>query len=154
MFAINYGDVGEADLAAAYFERGFKNNSLGNYHDWHETIGAAGADNFITGAGGFIQSVYAGYGGVRFSNGTLVLQRPSPLPSSTSLKLAGLHFHGSMLSVEATASSWSVRLDSAPGGAPVLDLLPDAPYPFQPLVVGKAVVLPAGTSAIILPASS
>lgn len=152
MFSVNYGDVGADGLAGSFFERGYKNNSLGAYRDWHEVVGAAGADNFITGAGGFIQSVYAGYGGVRFVNGTLQLQRPRPLPASTLLRLKGIHFRGSVVTVEATATAWSVNLDpTTPSTAPGLSVVA-AGHPAQPLTT-TPVVFPAGSSAALVPAT-
>jgi trehalose/maltose hydrolase-like predicted phosphorylase len=114
MFAMNYGDIGEDDTAASFFSRGYQANSLGAFHDWHEVVGAAGADNFITGAGGFMQSVWGGYGGVRFMDGTLRLQRPRPPPNCTSIQLERVSFRGATMTMTATAGGWSLMLDPMP----------------------------------------
>jgi hypothetical protein len=36
MFAINYARVGQDALADQYFQRGWVNNSLGDFYLWHE----------------------------------------------------------------------------------------------------------------------
>eukprot|EP00041_Stephanoeca_diplocostata_P022033 m.522676 g.522676 ORF g.522676 m.522676 type:complete len:859 (+) comp21968_c0_seq3:119-2695(+) len=119
MFSVNYGDIYNDTAAAQYFERGYKDNALGNYHDWHEVVGASGADNFITGAGGFMQSVFAGYGGLRIvGKCTLQLLRPRVLPNSTGLALRRVSFCGSVFNVDISPAQWTIALDDAsPTGA-------------------------------------
>lgn len=45
---------------ANYFYRAYANNLKGPYLVWTEVAGGGGAQNFITGAGGFAQTVWAG----------------------------------------------------------------------------------------------
>eukprot|EP00040_Diaphanoeca_grandis_P037209 m.241379 g.241379 ORF g.241379 m.241379 type:complete len:829 (-) comp33773_c2_seq1:1694-4180(-) len=148
MTSIAYRDLGETNKAALFFERGYKDNSLGNYHDWHEVVGSAGADNFITGAGGFMQSVFAGYGGIRFVNGTLLLQQPSPLPNSTMLLVRQFKFLGSVLNLRATTNTWSVWSEGAPAGVPPLQVVQDGTHHIQPLTQ-TPIEFPSGTSAVV-----
>ena len=66
----------------------------------------------MTGAGGFLQSVWAGYGGIRFEHpGILTIRQPAPLPNSTRLRLRGVHFLGSRLDITAENSGWRVELN-------------------------------------------
>ena len=63
-------DIGEIEQADAYFETGYKVFARPPFYTWHEgndTDGSAGqgAPNLVTAAGGFLQNVWAGYGGVR-----------------------------------------------------------------------------------------
>jgi len=164
MFSIGYGDVGEDDKAASFFSRGYSQNSLGAFHDWHEVVGASGANNFITGAGGFMQSVWAGYGGVRFVNGALRLQRPRPPPNCTAITLKHFSFRGSSMTLKATASSWTIQLDPMPtthGGEPALSGVATTTFSVQQ--DGKAasqqlsstpIAFPAGSSATVSASSS
>ena len=81
MFAVNYGRLGAAATADSFFQRGWISNILGGFYLWHEVAGGGGASNFITGAGGFIQSVYALYGGMELVNGTLRFVTPRVPPT-------------------------------------------------------------------------
>merc|ERR1712224_322116 len=97
------------------------------FYFWHEgngTDGCAsqGAPNLVTGAGGFLQSVWAGYGGVRFErDDALTIRSPRPLPKSTRLRLRGVHFLGARLDIVALEGAWFVSLSSTnPASAPAL----------------------------------
>jgi len=88
--AIVFRDVGDEAKAAECFRKSY-NTTFAPFFMWHEGVGAdgssaQGAPNFVTGAGGFLQAVCAGYGGVRFERfGELTLRNPRPLPNSSSL---------------------------------------------------------------------
>ena len=47
-----------------YFQGGYKNNIHGPFYIWWETP-TGGAPHFLTGAGGFLQTIIYGYGGIR-----------------------------------------------------------------------------------------
>eukprot|EP00937_MAST-01D_sp_MAST-1D-sp2_P003242 g3242.t1 len=117
MHAVGFLDLGRDAEAAVFFRRGYADNALGPFHFWRETKGGGGAMNFITGAGGFLQSVWAGYGGCRFANGTLTIARPRPPPNATVLTLRGVHFLGTALDVEIGTSTFSVALSAPSVGA-------------------------------------
>ena len=75
----------------------------------------------MTGAGGFLQSVWAGYGGIRFEHpGILTIRQPAPLPNSTRLRLRGVHFLGSRLDITAENSGWRVELNGGSVLAPTI----------------------------------
>lgn len=63
--------------------------------------------NFITGAGGFLQSVIAGYGGTRLEGKRgLRISPPRPPGNATSLTLRNLHYAGWRLRVESVADGF------------------------------------------------
>ena len=123
-------DIGDVAAAARYFRTGFEVFARPPFYTWHEGNGtdgssAQGAPNLVTGAGGFLQSVWAGYGGVRFErDDALVIRSPRPLPNSTALRLRGVHYLGARLDIEARDDgTWTVALSStSPTGAPALEL--------------------------------
>eukprot|EP00935_MAST-01C_sp_MAST-1C-sp1_P000962 g962.t1 len=65
-----------AARALSFFEQGYA-NSQPPFGVWTETP-RGGTVNFITGAGGFLQSVLFGYAGLRLRPGRLDLRPPSP----------------------------------------------------------------------------
>eukprot|EP01052_Picozoa_sp_SAG31_P046084 SAG31_NODE_8671_length_1410_cov_1.205187_2_plen_291_part_00 len=122
-------DIGDVDAAAQYFRKGFEVFARPPFYTWHEgndTDGSAGqgAPNLVTAAGGLLQSVWAGYGGVRFErDDALTIRSPRPLPNSTRLRLRGVHYLGARLDIVATEGEWTVELSSmSPTSAPALEL--------------------------------
>ena len=60
---------------------------------WTENADGTGAVNFITGMGGFLQSVLFGYGGFRLHPDRIEFQGRLP-PSTTSFNVTGLDYLG------------------------------------------------------------
>ena len=87
MFAVGWLEAGEQAKAEATFERGYSNIKP-PFAVWTETPGG-GTVNFITGAGGFMQSVVFGYGGLRLREERLDLRQP-PLPKGAAPPLGHL----------------------------------------------------------------
>ena len=138
MHAIGFLDLGKDDEAASFFHRGHADNTIGPFLFWREEAGGGGATNFITGAGGFMQSCWAGYGGMRQVNGTLQLTRPRPLPGTTSLAIKQFNFLGSALDLSIGPDEWTVCKSAAAatgdhGPAPQLELFDVATGMVQPL---------------------
>jgi hypothetical protein len=112
MFDVGYKDIGNYDAAYYNFLRGYSNVQP-PFMVWQETP-HGGAVNFLTGAGGFLQSVLFGYGGVRLpvvaASGELrtglQINAPPP-PASSNLGNAsafvihGLDYLGNSLRVRA-----------------------------------------------------
>lgn len=159
--SIVWRDAGNEEAAAENFFKSYTNYSHGPFYTWHEGAAPAegsddqGAPYLITGAGGFLQTVWAGYGGVRFEEaGVLSLRKPAPLPGSTHLRLRGLHFLGARLDVCADMQGWSVALSSAsPVSAPALEVLATNGTAYS-LLPGGIVYMPAGQDAKVRRASS
>ena len=127
---------------------------------WTETP-TGGTVNFITGSGGFLQSVLFGYGGLRLREGSLDIRVP-PLPSNTtSLTLNGVHYRGSKLRVSITPAEVSVSvleveatataLGQAGGGGLDLCRGSGSGSEVRPLTVGKVYEIGRSDGASIRP---
>ena len=120
MFAVGYLDVGSNDLAYSNFVRGYANVQQ-PFQVWRETP-TGGAINFLTGAGGFLQSVIFGYGGLRLPTGDkdadagLELNPPPPPAGATAagqasaFVLHGLDYRGNSLRVRTSARQMDIEL--------------------------------------------
>ncbi|XP_058447939.1 protein-glucosylgalactosylhydroxylysine glucosidase-like [Malaya genurostris] len=92
---IGFLDLEQFDLAATMFEKSYKQYMREPYNVWSENgDGSEGAGNFITGAGGFLQSVINGYAGVRLRHGELVISSPRVLPHTTRLYIPEINYLG------------------------------------------------------------
>jgi hypothetical protein len=115
MFAVGYMDIGKYDAAYSNFVRGYANVQP-PFMVWRETP-TGGAVNFLTGAGGFVQSVLFGYGGVRLptsaasasgsSSAGLQINPPPPpaalkLGNASAFTMHGLDYLGNSLRVRVT----------------------------------------------------
>jgi hypothetical protein len=109
-------DLGATDRALALFRRGYA-NAQKPFQVWTEGADGTGCTTFLTGAGGFLQSVINGYLGGRLGSASLLLRPVAPPGNATRLTIRGLHWRGRRLRLEATASGASVELLT---GAPVL----------------------------------
>ena len=78
---------------------------------WTEAQAGVGAVNFITGAGGFLQSVLFGYGGVRLTMSELDIKPPARLPNrSTALVLHGLKYFGASFDLTIESSQYRLHV--------------------------------------------
>jgi protein-glucosylgalactosylhydroxylysine glucosidase len=112
-------DMGDAELSAKYLAQA-EQNIMAPFAVWSEVVDPsnpgfdAGILNFITGAGGYIQTIVNGYSGLRYrwgTNGTVMASlKPSLLPQTTSVIWRGIHLAGSTFDVSVSAQSVSVSL--------------------------------------------
>ena len=145
MFAVGWLDCGDWDAAAAYFAQGHANIQA-PFNVWQETP-TGGTVNFITGAGGFLQSVVFGYGGVRLLPGQLAWS-PPPLPqNATALKLASVHYRGSTLDLAVAGGVMTVTLVGQQSGAAALQFVPGTAGPVT-LQLSEPVSVPVQSSYI------
>ena len=98
MHSINYLDLGDYDNAGSLFDLSYKDNMHAPFHVWTETP-SGNACNFITGAGGFLQTVTAGYPGLRIGNDALSFT-PLCIPGISYMKLKQVTYLTSDLSIE------------------------------------------------------
>ncbi|EDO36562.1 predicted protein, partial [Nematostella vectensis] len=119
MFAIGWLEVGDKKRAAKAFARNYE-NIQGPFKVWTEQSHSRGAVNFITGAGGFLQGLLHGYGGVRVREDSLEINPTLP-PSTTRLTLTGVHYLGSVIDIALDASRVNVTLTSTSQIAPSLE---------------------------------
>ena len=82
MFTLGYGDIGNTTASDFYFQKSAAQNIFGPFRIWSEAPGGGGCPNFLTGAGIYLQSVWAGYGGLRFADDSLHIQSPRSPPKT------------------------------------------------------------------------
>ena len=115
MFAINWLELGDEAKAAPMFLRQLENIQA-PFKIWSEVSDGGGAVNFVTGIGGFIQSIVYGYFGVRFNEQNMTIN-PYLLPTSNSsvvdaMNLRGLHYHGVMINLGVNKTNTQITFAS------------------------------------------
>jgi trehalose/maltose hydrolase-like predicted phosphorylase len=112
MFAVGYIELGPqfAGAAAANFNRSFS-NAQPPFLVWTETP-SGGTPNFLTGAGGFLQTAFNGYPGLRINDTAMAFQPQLP-EGATSLKLRGVAYLGNRVDVSYTRAAITVALQGA-----------------------------------------
>ncbi|XP_017476071.1 PREDICTED: acid trehalase-like protein 1 [Rhagoletis zephyria] len=110
MFAINFLDVNELDKASTYFQKGYREYVRPEFKVWSENkIGYEGSANFLTGIGGFLQTVINGYGGIRYRldghQSLMVIQKLHSIPTTEGFTINGLKFARSKFSLKVHANS-------------------------------------------------
>jgi len=120
-FVVNWLDLNDPGKAAKYLRKTTEKNVFGPFNIWSETAGGGGCPNFVTGAGAFLQAMWAGYGGIRLSDGDLSFHNPRVPPDSTELRFRALSYRGSLVNIRITHSAIYLQLHSeSPRGAPLL----------------------------------
>lgn len=103
MHTVGFLDLQDQTEAAIVFERSFDLYTREPFQVWSEVIpGESGAGNFITGAGGFLQSLINGYGGVRLHFDSLTITNFFVPPETTSLHFNGLTYLNNRFSLNIT----------------------------------------------------
>jgi hypothetical protein len=135
-YAIAWMAIGRRDMSDAQFFRAFsyQNGLAGTryakpaqynpFNVWKERALEGGHLNFLTGAGGFIQNVVQGYAGWR-AHATRLDFRPVLPPFTGLVRLVGLKYAGATFTLEYTATSVTVELLAAAGGAGAAGLAVD-----------------------------
>ncbi|CAF1060401.1 unnamed protein product [Adineta steineri] len=90
MHSIGFIELGDFDKAQQLFERSYQTYVRPPFNVWTEAQSGVGAVNFITGAGGFLQSVIFGYGGIRLTLDQIEFKPRGHLPNQAKK----LIFHG------------------------------------------------------------
>lgn len=97
-------------MADAQLSQAFSHIDINNYYIWHETI-AGGHINFVTGAGGFLQNIIYGYGGLRPDSSGLIIDQPIlPNLGVTSITLRNIYYCGSSFSLSFDNSAMTIRV--------------------------------------------
>lgn len=78
---------------------------------WNENKGGDGATNFITGMGGFLQSILFGFGGIRLHKNHLIIDPVLP-PDCNKLRFVGIDYRGSSLSIDVDRTNTTLTLTS------------------------------------------
>lgn len=98
MHAIGFLDLNDIPQASKFFNMSFQDNMHAPFQVWTETPDG-NAVNFITGAGGFLQTLLNGYAGLRIveDNGGGLAAHPKCIEQATGMKVRGFHLAGSVL---------------------------------------------------------
>ncbi|KAH3765729.1 protein-glucosylgalactosylhydroxylysine glucosidase [Pelomyxa schiedti] len=89
MHAIAWIELGDIANATQPFKQSYANIQP-PFNVWSETP-TGGTSNFITGAGGFLQGLWAGWGGVRMGDSGITFNPVLP-PTLSYIKYRGLHY--------------------------------------------------------------
>jgi len=119
MFAIGWLDLGENKRAEKPFLKNYE-NIRGPFKVWTERRDIWGAVNFITGAGGFLQTVLYGYGGFRLKNSGLTF-KPS-LPPNVTKMTVNVHYLGSLMEFAVIEKEIKITLLSSGPISPSLEV--------------------------------
>lgn len=160
-FTVGYAELGNTTKAASLLTKSSEANVFGPFKIWSEAPGGGGCPNFCTGAGGYLQSLWAGFAGVRFSDDALWIKKPT-LPAGIgyegvkSLLLRHIAYRGSTLDLRVDANGALLSLSSSSSGASgaTTETTETTPLPLQlSVVVGaeSAQPLVKGAAAVRIP---
>jgi trehalose/maltose hydrolase-like predicted phosphorylase len=102
IFALGWMTLHNHSAASAFFQKGHVDNVRPPFFVWRETL-SGGCTPFLTGAGGFLQSVLNGVGGVRLEANALALTPSPPLVTggnATQVSFESLNWRGATLRIE------------------------------------------------------
>ena len=168
MLAIDWLSIGNTTGGAIEFERSYNTNVLGPFLQWMECPippdfcqNHRPATNFLTGAGGFMQAVLYGYGGLRYNDQSTTMHPRIPSPSggsssgeATGMTMAfkGLHYLGRVLDVVRDANATRVTIRAAAGspGSPATEV-PIGSDALCLIADGKSYQLVAGSATSVAP---
>merc|ERR1712048_355838 len=102
-------EAGDIASAERNFNRSFANAHL-PFDVWTETP-SGGAINFITGVGGFLQTVLFGLSGLRILSDHLDLD-PVLLEGMDGIRIRGIHYRGSTIDMEWNAHTMTLHCKS------------------------------------------
>lgn len=93
MMAINYLDVDDETKANEMLRQSYKPYVRQPFNVWNEVVeGEIGATNFITGAGGFLQTILNGFMGIRVHLDRLEIKNPKLPENCMTIKIAGFSY--------------------------------------------------------------
>nr|XP_054758478.1 protein-glucosylgalactosylhydroxylysine glucosidase-like [Lytechinus pictus] len=97
MFAIGWFEMKNLSKAEKFIARSYANIQE-PFKIWTETATGAGAVNFVTGMGGFLQAIVFGYGGIRLQRNSLLVDITLPANTDT-ITFRGLNYLGNSLCI-------------------------------------------------------
>lgn len=112
MFAIGWFELKNLTKAEKHFARSYANIQQ-PFQVWTETATGAGAVNFVTGMGGFLQAVVFGYGGMRLQRNSLHVDITLP-PDTHTITFRGLNYLGNSLCISGKNDSVDVVILDKP----------------------------------------
>lgn len=110
MHTVGFLDLQDEAEAAKIFARSHSLYTREPFKTWTESMpGVPGTGNFITGAGGFLQSLINGYGGVRLHFDSLTISNFFTPPESTALEFKGITYLHNKFSLKITSNEATVN---------------------------------------------
>jgi len=109
MFSVSFVELGNYPQAAFTFNLSFA-NAQPPFDVWRETPNG-GVANFLTGAGGYLQTLAFGYPGLRINDNAMSLN-PYMLENGNIVTIRGMNYLGNRLTISYTTQSISVTLQS------------------------------------------
>ncbi len=159
VFAIGWMNVHNYSRASALFQRGYVNNVNPPFNVWSEVPHGRGTINFITGAGGFLQSALFGALGMRIKAPCALAFDPPPpsvvgVASVTAMRAESLHLCGWRVAQRVTAGTMAFRVvevaaAAAAGGAGALELGLANGTVVRLREAGDAAVVPRGAASLL-----
>jgi len=135
METIGWMELGILDQALSVWPDAYA-NAQKPFLVWTETAHPpGGAVNFITGAGGFLQGILAGFGGIRLTADRMTFS-PKLLNPVTAVKLNQIFYQNNTLEISFDKSSTTITLINVETTAPALQMV-DSTGQAHPLVLGK-----------------
>eukprot|EP00729_Bicosta_minor_P024818 gene24818-10961_t len=145
----HYGNFSQA---VHFFKKGYANVKL-PFNVWTETP-SGGAVNFLTGAGGFLQSALFGSSGMRLTKNGLTFDPPPPSASggmATMMGIRAINYHGNQISRQVRENTVTTLLVKAGSGSAAALVLTDATTgETTPLQVGVPITTARGKATIQL----
>ena len=138
MFAVGWLDVGDYARAEKSFKQSYV-NAKAPFMVWTEGADGGGAVNFITGAGGFLQAVLFGYGGLRLHGNSQLQFNPRLLPGATQVRFIGVDYHGNSLNFVIGESESQIVVTSRAQSAPVLQAITVSTHEKYRLEIGSRI---------------
>jgi trehalose/maltose hydrolase-like predicted phosphorylase len=138
MHVIAWLELGEPVLAEQQWPMSYE-NAREPFGVWTEVANGDGAVNFITGAGGFLQALLFGYGGIRLNDGDMSFN-PTPPPNCSVINFGRLHYLGNDFALNVDSAYVAITLLKA--GTPLqvsfgqgqsIPLQVDTPVQFVPV---------------------
>jgi protein-glucosylgalactosylhydroxylysine glucosidase len=113
-FAIGYIELGEGfeQNASSNFNRSFS-NVRPPFDVWTETP-TGGCPNFLTGAGGFLQTAFNGYSGLRINMSSATFHNPRQPEGATTTTLRGIAYLGNRITIVINQQTISVTVLTTP----------------------------------------
>ncbi|XP_070551407.1 protein-glucosylgalactosylhydroxylysine glucosidase-like [Ptychodera flava] len=121
MFAIGWLELAEYKKANDVFQRCFANIQE-PFKTWTEVADGSGAYNFITGMGGFLQTIIFGYGGIRIHSDYLELNPVLPI-GTDKLTFTGINYLEASFTVVVKETMVTITMDTKAETAEVFELV-------------------------------
>ncbi|RUS83055.1 hypothetical protein EGW08_009194 [Elysia chlorotica] len=135
MFLIGWLELGNEGKAETLLARSTQ-NAQSPFLVWTENADGSGAVNFLTGMGGYLQSVVFGYGGCRLHDDHLTFN-PRLMPNTKRMRFVGISYRGCDLDLEYDAENLTLVMTSVNGGRQGLKVKFQEDADWQDLNIGQ-----------------